>query len=97
VARSYRQLLVWQKVKLLAVQVYQASQRFPRTETFGLASQVRRAAVSVASNIAEEQGRLTAGEFTHFLGIARGSLLELDTQLHIALDLAYLQQSEQEN
>jgi len=96
VARSYRQLLVWQKAKLLAVQVYQASERFPRTETFGLASQVRRAAVSVASNIAEGQGRLTAGEFTHFLGIARGSLLELDAQLDIALDLAYLQQSEQE-
>ena len=52
--------------------------------------------MSVASNIAEGQGRLTAGEFTRFLGIARGSLLELDTQLDIALDLAYLQQSEQE-
>jgi four helix bundle protein len=56
---------------------------------------MRRAAVSVVSNIAEGQGRLTSGEFLHFLGQARGSLLELDTQLSIALDLAYLDQGEQ--
>jgi four helix bundle protein len=62
---------------------------------FGLVSQIRRAAVSVASNIAEGQGRLTAGEFSHFLGQARGSLLEMETQLEIALDLAYLDQNRQ--
>jgi len=89
-ARSYRELLVWQKAKALAVQVYQATEQFPKAETYGLTSQVRRAAVSVASNIAEGQGRLTSGEFLHFLGQARGSLLELDTQLAIALDLNYL-------
>jgi four helix bundle protein len=88
--RSYRELLVWQKAKALAVQVYQATEQFPKAETYGLTSQIRRAAVSVASNIAEGQGRLTSGEFLHFLGQARGSLLELDTQLAIALDLNYL-------
>jgi|SRR5579863_408834 len=89
-ARSYRELLVWQKAKALAVQVYKATEQFPKAETYGLTSQLRRAAVSVASNIAEGQGRLTSGEFQHFLGQARGSLLELDTQLAIALDLSYL-------
>ena len=89
-ARSYRELLVWQKAKALAVQVYRGTESFPRTEIYGLTSQLRRAAVSVASNIAEGQGRLTCGEFVHFLGQARGSLLELETQLDIALDLAYL-------
>jgi four helix bundle protein len=89
-ARSYRELLVWQKGKALAVLVYQATEQFPKAETSGLTSQIRRAAVSVASNIAEGQGRLTSGEFLHFLGQARGSLLELETQPAIALDLNYL-------
>ena len=89
-ARSYRELLVWQKARALAVHVYQSTEQFPKAETYGLTSQIRRAAVSVASNIAEGQGRLTLGEFQHFLGQARGSLLELDTQLAIAVDLRYL-------
>jgi four helix bundle protein len=96
VARTYRELLVWQKAKALAVQVYRSTEQFPRNETYGLTSQLRRAAVSVPSNIAEGQGRLTSGEFSHFLGQARGSLLELDTQLEIALDLAYLNPNQQE-
>jgi four helix bundle protein len=91
VARSYRELLVWQKAKALAARIYQATEQFPKPETYGLTSQIRRAAVSVPSNIAEGQGRLTPGEFCHFLGQARGSLLELDTQLAIAVDLNYLQ------
>ena len=95
-ARSYRELLVWQKAKAFAVQVYRATEQFPRPETYGLTSQIRRAAVSVASNIAEGQGRLTSGEFLHFLGQARGSLLELDTQLAIALDLNYLKPDQHE-
>ena len=95
-ARTYRELLVWQKAKALAVHVYQSTERFPRNETYGLTSQVRRAAVSVSSNIAEGQGRLTSGEFSHFLGQARGSLLELETQLDIALDLAYLDLNQQQ-
>jgi four helix bundle protein len=96
VARSYRELLVWQNAKGLAVQIYQASEQFPRAELYGLTSQMRRAAVSVSSNIAEGQGRLTLGEFLHFLGQARGSLLELDTQLAIALDLSYLKPDQHE-
>ena len=67
VARSYRELLVWQKAKTLSVEIYRATEQFPRSETYGLTSQIRRAAISVASNIAEGQGRLTAGEFLHFL------------------------------
>lgn len=94
-ARSYRELLVGQKAKLLAVHVYQSTEKFSRTETYGLTSQLRRAAVSISSNIAEGQGRLTSGEFCHFLGQARGALLELETQLDIALDLAYLDSNQQ--
>jgi four helix bundle protein len=96
VARSYRELLVWQKAKAHAVQIYRATEQFPKAETYSLTSQMRRAAVSVASNIAEGQGRLTRGEFLHFLGQARGSLLELDTQLAIALDLNYLKPDQYE-
>ena len=95
-ARTYRELLVWQKAKALAVDVYRSTERFPRNETYGLTSQLRRAAISVPSNIAEGQGRLTAGEFSHFLGQARGSLLELETQLDIALDLKYLDRNQQQ-
>jgi len=94
VARTYRELLVWQKAKALAVHVSQSTAQFPKSETYGLTSQLRRAAVSVPSNIAEGQGRLTSGEFSHFLGQARGSLLELETQLDIALDLTYLDLSQ---
>ena len=89
-ARSYRELLVWQRARLLAGYVYQGTEGFPKAEIYGLTSQMRRAAISVVSNIAEGQGRLTSGEFLHFLGQARGSLLELDTQLAVALDLTYL-------
>ena len=95
-ARTYRELLVWQKTKALAVHVYRSTEQFPRSETYGLTSQLRRAAVSVPSNIAEGQGRLTAGEFSHFFGQARGSLLEMETQLDIALDLEYLDQNQQQ-
>jgi four helix bundle protein len=89
-ARSYRELLVWQKAKSLAVNVFRATESFPQSQLYGLTSQLRRAAVSVASNIAEGQGRLITGEFRHFLGQARGSLLEMETQLAIALDLDFL-------
>ncbi|HYE24441.1 MAG TPA: four helix bundle protein [Clostridia bacterium] len=82
--------MAWQKAKLLAVEVYRATESFPRTEIYGLTTQMRRAAVSIPSNIAEGQGRLTPGEFRHFLGQARGSLLELQTQIEIACDLGYL-------
>jgi four helix bundle protein len=93
-SHSYKDLIVWQKAKLLAGEIYRATEVFPRSETYGLTSQMRRAAISVASNIAEGQGRLTKGEFRQFLGHSRGSLLELETQLAIALDLHYLGPSE---
>jgi four helix bundle protein len=94
VAYSYRELLVWQKAESLAVHVYGVTEQFPRTEIYGLTSQARRAAVSVVSNIAEGQGRLTSNEFLHFLGLARGSLHELEAQLTIARDLAYIKAPE---
>lgn len=89
-SHSYKDLIVWQKAKTLAGDIYRASEGFPAREVYGLTSQMRRAAVSVASNIAEGQGRLTRGEFQQFLGHARGSLLELETQISIAVDLCYL-------
>ena len=93
-ARTYRDLLVWQKAKALAVEIYRNTQDLPSGEKYGLTNQLRRAGVSVASNIAEGQGRLTKGEFRQFLGHARGSVLELDTQLAIALELDYLNQAQ---
>jgi len=73
----------------LAEEIYQLTRDFPREEIYGLTSQMRRCAVSVPSNIAEGQGRTTPGEFKQFLGHARGSLLELETQLQLAARLGY--------
>jgi len=95
-ARSYRDLLVWQKAKGLAVELYRHTEHFPPSETYGLTNQLRRAGISVASNIAEGQGRLTRGEFRQFLGHARGSLLEIDAQLFIALELRYFSNAQYE-
>ena len=89
-SHKYQDLIAWQKAKALAAEIYRSTDLFPKTEVYGLTSQLRRAAVSIASNIAEGQGRLTKGEFCHFLGQARGSLLELETQLSIAVDLGFL-------
>jgi four helix bundle protein len=89
-SHRYQDLIVWQKSKAFASEIYRATESFPRTEIYGLTSQLRRSGVSVASNIAEGQGRLTKGEFCNFLGQARGSLLELETQLAIAVDLHFL-------
>jgi four helix bundle protein len=88
--KSYRDLLAWQKAMDLITEIYRVSQTFPSTEMYGLVSQMRRAAVSIPSNIAEGQGRLTKGEFSQFLGNARGSLLELETQIMVARNLNYL-------
>jgi len=93
-SHRYQDLIAWQKARALATEIYRATEAFPKTEIYGLTSQLRRAAVSVASNIAEGQGRLTKGEFCHFLGQARGSLLELETQLSIAVDLRFLPEVE---
>jgi four helix bundle protein len=87
---SYRELIVWQKSVDLVTEIYSATSKLPREGVFGLTSQLRRCAVSVPSNIAEGQGRATKGEFIQFLSHARGSLFELETQLHIADKLEYL-------
>jgi len=88
-AKSYRELLVWQRAIELTVVLYKLTRAFPRAETFGLSSQLRRASVSIASNIAEGYGRASKGEYRSFLGMARGSTLEVQTQLVIARKLGY--------
>ena len=88
-SHSYKDLIVWHKARVLASEIYRITEPFPKAELYGLTSQLRRAAISVVSNIAEGQGRLTKGEFQQFLGHSRGSLLELETQLLISVDLNY--------
>jgi four helix bundle protein len=90
--KKYSELIAWQKAMDLVESVYKAPASFPREEIYGLTSQVRRAAVSVPSNIAEGQGRKSTMEFLHHLSIAYGSLTETETQLLIAGRLAYLEQ-----
>lgn len=85
--RHYSDLIVWQKAMDLVVHVYEVTESFPQREVFGLTNQVRRAAVSIPSNIAEGQGRGTTKDFLHFLAIARGSLQEVETQLLLAYRL----------
>ena len=82
--KSFRDSIAWQRAMDLSQEIYQVTRSFPKEEIFGLTNQLRRASVSIASNIAEGQGRLTQGEFLHFLGMARGSALEVETQLEIA-------------
>jgi four helix bundle protein len=89
-SHSYKDLIVWQRAVTMVTKVYRATQSFPREETYGLTSQLRRSAVSVASNIAEGQGRISKGEFRQFLGMARGSLIEMETQIVIAGNLGYM-------
>jgi four helix bundle protein len=88
--RSYRDLIAWQKAMKFVIEIYNVTQQFPREERYGITSQLRRAAVSVPSNIAEGQARFSQKEFHHFLSQARGSLVEIETQLLIARDLGYL-------
>jgi four helix bundle protein len=90
-ADAYRDLIAWQKATQLALGIYRATQEFPRAEIYGLTAQMRRAAVSIASNIAEGKGRYSHKEFVQFLFRARGSLLEIETQLYIANQLQYLE------
>ena len=87
----YRELIAWQKSMALVTRVYALSKGFPNDERFGLTSQIRRAAVSVPSNIAEGQGRDSTKEFIHHLSIAYGSLMEVETQILIGRDLGYLE------
>ena len=87
---TYKDFTVWQKSMDLVVEVYKVVKLLPKYETYGLADQMRRAAVSIPSNIAEGQGRNSTVEFIRFLNIARGSRCELDTQLQICVRLEYV-------
>ena len=89
-SQSYRDLAVWQKSIDLCVQVYKTCETFPKSELYGLADQMKRAAVSVPSNIAGGQGRHHVKEFIHFISVANGSLAELDTQRIIAERLHFI-------
>lgn len=91
---SYKDLLVWQRALELVTMVYKATSKFPKEETYTLTSQVRRAAISIPSNIAEGSARNTSKSFLYFLDIAVGSLRELETQLIISVNLEYLNEEE---
>jgi four helix bundle protein len=91
-AGSYKQLMAWQKAMEFVIDIYRATRNFPREEAYGLTGQLRRAAISVPSNIAEGQARYSRREFYRFLTLARGSLAEIETQLAIAHSLDYIRQ-----
>ena len=88
--KNYQELIAWQKAMDLVVEVYTVSKSFPREEVYALTSQLRRAAVSIPSNIAEGQGRRTTADFLRHLSISYGSLREVETQMLIATRLHYL-------
>ncbi len=90
---SYRDLEVWQEAMELVVEIYNLCDEFPAREEFGLKSQLRRASVSVPSNIAEGCGRVSTGEYLQHVGIAYGSLMEIETQVLITVRLGYVSQS----
>ncbi|MGE0490810.1 MAG: four helix bundle protein [Vulcanimicrobiota bacterium] len=90
----YKKLAVWQRAMELAPLIYRLSERFPRSEMFGLTSQIQRASVSIAANIAEGQARNSSGAFAFHLNIALGSLAEVDTLLDLAIRLGYLERRE---
>jgi len=93
--QNYRDLIAWQKAMDLVDLVYRATRSFPREELYGLASQLRRAVVSIPSNISEGQGRRSKAEFLQFLSIAHGSLREVETQVMIAKRQSYMTTDEE--
>jgi four helix bundle protein len=94
--RNYKDLDVWQKAYTFCLHIYQATKDFPAGEKYGLTSQIRRAVISIPSNIAEGYGRKNLPEYIQFLHIAYGSLCELETQLLLSIDLGYLTNTEKE-
>ena len=88
--KSFKDILIWQKGILLVKTIYTSLENFPKEEIFGLQSQIKRAAVSIPSNIAEGWGRSSTTSYIHFLKIARGSLFELETQIIIANELNFI-------
>ena len=87
--KSYKDLIVWQKSIILVVEVYKLTEKFPKSEIFGLTSQMRRCSISIPSNIAEGRGRGTRKDFAHFLRVSLGSCNELETQFEIVTLLKY--------
>ena len=92
--KTYRDLIVWQNSMALVTEIYKLSKSFPKDETYGLTSQMRRCAVSIPSNIAEGYGRNSTSDYVRFLRIAAGSLYELQTQIEIAFKLEYLRKTD---
>ena len=95
--KGHKDFIVWQKAMDLVVEVYNITKFLPKFETYGLSDQMRRAAVSIPSNIAEGQGRNSTRDYIHFLTISRGSCAELDTQLQICIRLKYINESDFKN
>jgi four helix bundle protein len=93
--QHYRELIVWQKAMNLVEALYRATNSFPKAEIYGLTSQIRRAAVSIPSNIAEGQGRSTTRDFLHYLSMSQGSLMEVETQITIAQRLGYVEKQQE--
>jgi len=91
---NFKELIVWQKSRGLVRDIYELTKKFPEDEKFGLTQQIRRAAISIPSNIAEGSGRGTKNDFLHFLDIANGSAFEVETQLYLGFDLGYITQTE---
>lgn len=88
--KSFKDLIVWQKSYKLVLEIYKLTKSFPKWETYGLSHQIRKAAVSIPSNIAEGYGRKHKTEYQQFLSIAYGSLLEVETQYSLGVDLKYV-------
>jgi len=91
---NFKKLNVWQKGRDLVKKIYLSTKKFPKEELYGLTSQIRRAAVSIPSNIAEGAGRNSEKEFSRFLDIANGSAFELETQIILSFDLEYITETE---
>jgi four helix bundle protein len=94
IVQSYRDLIVWKKSMSLVLNIYGSTNAFPKTETCGVVSQLRRAAVSIPSKIAEGQARLSTAEFKQSLGHARGSLMEVETYILLGQELGYLEREQ---
>ncbi|EZH72824.1 30S ribosomal protein S23 [Aquimarina atlantica] len=94
---EYTELKVWKETRKLVNNLYDITKKFPKDETYGLTSQMRRSAISIPSNIAEGCGRRTSSDSIHFFHISRGSLYELETQLYLALDQNYIEVKEHKN
>ena len=92
--KSFKDLIVWQKAYRLTLEIYRVTKTFPRHETYGLAQQMRKAAISLPSNIAEGYGRKHKAEYQQFLSTAYASLSELETQYLLSLDLNYINKNE---